>query len=261
MDWNSLRIAINSHHKTQQEQFDSLLESNPKFKKCFDETSILFFAVTSGEYSMDFLLSLYDSLDYMDSQIKTHGIMYPPPPSFFQNMYDSLENLIKHRTNKTNKTTQGMDLSKYDEKLGMTEKETVNGYALYNVEETTQIFTIKDFMQLNKLLFSEDISISYEEFVTILKDKCCSDWYKEDVNGECFGGYWAYPEGSYEKVNAWNLTFQSQCKGLWNLPYPKQMIIAMIQHVCCRRIDNVRGVNCLCEWIKRKSRQVMIDDV
>ncbi len=255
MDWNLLEVDINnSTYKTQQEQFNSLLKYDPRFLKCFNDTLFLFHLPISGVYHMDFLLKLYDSLDYMDSQIKTNIMMYPYPPSFFQSMYNLLEELIKYKT-------RGMNLSKYDEKLGMTDKKTVNGYKLYNVEETIQIFKIRDFIQLNKLLFSEDINISYDEFVKILEDKFCSDWYKEDVNGECYGGYWEYPKGSYERENAYDLTFKSQCDGLWNLPYPKQMIIEMINHACCRRMDNVRGVNCLCEWIKQKSRQVMIDNV
>lgn len=256
MDWISL-INIHSHHKTREERFNSLFNSDKKFKECVDKTFILFFTNTSGKFCKDYLLTLYDSLDYMDSRMREHEHMYPSPPSYFQNMYDSLEYKIVNNTEKTN----GMDLSKYKEKLGMTYKEIANGYSLYNVEDNTQIFTVKDFLKLNKLLFSEDINISYDEFVEILEDKCCTDWYKEDVNGECYGGYWAYPEGSYEKENARDLTFKSQCDGLWNLPYPKQMIIEMIEHACCRRIDNVRGVNCLCEWVKRKSRQIMIDDV
>jgi hypothetical protein len=40
--------------------------------------------------------------------------------------------------------------------------------------------------------------------------------------------------------------------GLYELPYPKKFILAIIKMRCNNRIKCVRYLNCLCEWFKRK---------
>lgn len=242
--------------KSRQDIFDEKMKTDKIFQEKYVTVYLTLYIPTIASETktrINQLLQIYDDIDYLESKMPSLPI-YPPLPAFFTYLYDRLEELLM--TCKTN----GLDLSKYATELPMSKSDIVNGYQLYNLKGDIRIFEIRFFLKLSQLLLGEDINITYEEFVKKLEDKCCTDWYKQDPHGEHYAGFRAYPEGTPERENAWDLTFESQCKGLWNLPYPKKLVLKMINQACCRRMDCVRGVNFLCEWLKRKHQMVVVDD-
>jgi hypothetical protein len=142
----------------------------------------------------------------------------------------------------------------YYQDLVMTEGDMVNGYKIPR-NTKSPIFYYDDFMLYRHLW--KPSHLTFEEFYEIYDRIACSEWSKADTNGECYGGYWNYPVGSNEKENAWELTRQDNGRALWNLPYPKIIVLVMIRVGCSMRMDSVPEVNFLCEWLRRKSVQML----
>lgn len=94
-----------------------------------------------------------------------------------------------------------------------------------------------------------------ERFTELLEKIACTDWYKMDYKGDPFGGFYSYPEDSYEYENAWTLSFQDNCRRLWQLPYPHDLILKTVEMGCNNRQESVVYSNSLCEWIYRKLGQ------
>ena len=137
----------------------------------------------------------------------------------------------------------------YDNKIIMSENEKVNGYKLYNLND--ELFDYETFKKFS-ILFVDNNTIPHDEFIEWLDDNCCSDWNKQDRYGECFGGFWKYPEYSYEKENAYELSRKDNFEALCELPYPREAIKLTIDIGCGNRMESVRYSNFICEWVKRK---------
>ncbi len=136
-----------------------------------------------------------------------------------------------------------------ESKVIMTEDEEVNGYKLFNASTN-----IMDYETFQMLMGLKDIAVPDNEFMEWLEDNCCSDWGKQDRHGECFGGFWKYPEGSPERENAYTLSTEDNFKGLCELPYPREIIKKTVQYGCSNRHESVRYSNFLCEWVTRKAK-------
>lgn len=188
---------------------------------------------------------IYDDIDYLEnaySKLAGPCHIYPPI-CYMREFYDLADEICK----------------KYDAtyalELCMNDSEVVNGYALYNVKEK-QI--------MNRCLYEECITLwkankqyAQEEFMDLYDSTACTDWAKMNDHGESFGGYWKYPDGSPEKLDAWNLTRIANGISLWNLPYPKEIVFKTIKLGCGNRMECVRYSNFLCEWLKRKLEQMI----
>lgn len=82
--------------------------------------------------------------------------------------------------------------------LKITENEIVNDYKMiYTSKIREQIFNYYYFLDLEKL-YNTPNTLTEKEFMEKYDDLACSVWSKMDKHGECFGGYWKYPDGSYE---------------------------------------------------------------
>lgn len=134
-------------------------------------------------------------------------------------------------------------------KIIMTQDDEVNGYKLYNIDDN--IFTEPYFNSLEKI-WNENNNMTFEEFYEKYDDEACSDWSKQDEHGECYGGFWKYPKGSYEYENAYDLTRKKNGEKLYELPYPKEFLLHTIKLGCNNRQESVRWSNYICEWMKRK---------
>jgi len=145
----------------------------------------------------------------------------------------------------------------YEYKL-IIEDEEINGYKLWNIDGQN-VLDFEDFKEICELWEQPDIT--EEEFREGLDKNLCSDWAKQDRHGECFGGFWAYPEGSDEKINAYTLSRQDNIEGLCELPYPRNIIIKTCEWGCNSRMESVAYSNFLCEWIKRKKDVVFCNEV
>jgi hypothetical protein len=145
---------------------------------------------------------------------------------------------------------------KYDKEIIMYETEEVNGYKLYNCENN--LLSVNYFNQMKELWFNNEENKKYDEYEDFEKwftDNTCSDWAKQDEHGNCFGGFWDYPEGTYEKENAWDLTLKANSRALYDLPYPRAVIVETVSIGCSNRMESVRYSNFICEWVKRKIMQ------
>jgi hypothetical protein len=136
-------------------------------------------------------------------------------------------------------------------KIKMSTDEEINGYKL---EDTTRIdglwFAYDYFLKLEKL-YNEPNVITEDEFYEKYDEQACSDWSKQDEHGECFGGFWKYPEGSHEKENAWYLSRKANGNALFKLPYSHSLIFETIEYGCGTRQESVAFSNFMCEYVKR----------
>jgi len=135
----------------------------------------------------------------------------------------------------------------YTETITTSSVEEVNGYKLYDC--------IKPFMtydlylhHLKERLKPQDTD---DEFSKWLDENCCSDWAKQDRNGECYAGAWQADEGTYEKENAWYITNDDNMKGLMALPFPRSLIKWSIIVGCSNRQESVRYSNFIGVWFER----------
>src|SRR5207248_3201723 len=114
--------------------------------------------------------------------------------------------------------------SNYEAPLCIEKEEQVNGYNLYDVKSGITIMRRKDFDTFIKI-WDENEDLDKEIFMEKYDSKACSDWSKIDENGECFEGYYKCKEGSFERENAWILTREKNGLALFNLPYPKKVLL------------------------------------
>lgn len=142
-------------------------------------------------------------------------------------------------------------------KVVMSEDENVNGYKLYNTHKK-DIFTEDMFMEYLEM-WDDNKEMTLREFNKKFDDVSCSEWSKMDRHGECFGGYWKYPEGTYERKNAFSLCREDNMNGLYELPYPKEFVLMTVSMGCNTRLESVRYSNAVCEWYRRK-RSLLNDD-
>jgi hypothetical protein len=90
-----------------------------------------------------------------------------------------------------------------------------------------------------------------EDFFEKLSEICCVEWTKMNRLGESYRGYWlTNPE------NASNLTLQDNFEGLYELPFPHDLIFRTINIGCSNRMESVRYSNFLCYWIESKMKQI-----
>lgn len=131
--------------------------------------------------------------------------------------------------------------------------EVVNGYHLFDSEVDYGLECFEEWLEL----WNHPEQPTKEEFLEWYDNNACSDWSKQDRHGECFAGFWKYPEGSYEKMNAWELSRADNGEGLWELPYPKKFIQRTVKVGCGNRMESVRFSNFMCVWMQRKMAQQM----
>ena len=135
----------------------------------------------------------------------------------------------------------------------LSSSEKVNGYDLHDLNEeiNNPFFRYPDFVKLESLYNTPNSMVEFE-FLDKYQDEACSEWSKQDECGECYGGYWKFPEGSYERENAYNLSREANGKALYKLPYSHDLIFKTIHMGCCNRMESVKYSNTICEYVKRK---------
>lgn len=77
-------------------------------------------------------------------------------------------------------------------------------------------------------------------------------WYITDTKGEPIESVMQLPKESRERLEAGQRVLLDNCKALYNLPYPKAVLLALL---------NIGGIdvptcNILAEWVKRKASQI-----
>lgn len=142
----------------------------------------------------------------------------------------------------------------FNQPLVMKESEIVNGYALYDTDDPLMFYNVFESL-LPTFTEKEDPPMSLETFLELYEDEACTEWSKMTDHGECFGGFWDYPEDSIEYENKWNLTRNYNGRKLYQLPFPKRFLIETMKIGCNNRMESVRYSNFIGVWMQRKVAQ------
>jgi len=262
------------------DRFDLLNETDPKFEASFsniqsflyppmfklmklDSVSGCFTIINDPniiqkyDYDTDTnvyvdMYDIYKDIDYMEEAYEKQlrkeytesgasmPIIYFPRISYLKSFYEVIHDTLVQR-----------DKSGYQDELIMSENEKINGYELFNVSGKP-IMRKTDYDQFQKY-WTENKLFTFEEFEAEYDSEACTEWYKMNRQGDHYAGFYKYAEGTNERDNAWSLTRSDNCVGLWELPYPKHLILKVMKYACDTSImESVRYVNFICEWIKRK---------
>jgi hypothetical protein len=93
---------------------------------------------------------------------------------------------------------------------------------------------------------------SFDEFYKHCNDVFCSDWNKQDENGKCYEGYYNYPEGSIENINAYTLSRRKNVLELYRLPFPDHVLLDTVEFGCSIRYESVLFSRQLCQFCLSK---------
>jgi hypothetical protein len=96
-------------------------------------------------------------------------------------------------------------------------------------------------------LWNKNKEYSFEEFYNEYTNFASTEWGKVNREGEYYNGFYK----NLEINDPFSLTFTDNGKGLFELPYPKEVILRTIKYS-----DSVRHTNYICEWIKKKMEQI-----
>jgi hypothetical protein len=83
----------------------------------------------------------------------------------------------------------------------------------------------------------------------------CTDWHKMDEDGVPFGGFYKFPEGSYERENAFRLQFEANKKAILSLPFPYLLIKWTVDHGCSYRCESVKFSRTACQWVDARIKE------
>lgn len=194
--------------------------------------------------SIDLLIKCVESLNRLENRriaVIDARIVYPIPAP-----YSELRREL-------NKMVEKKSPAWFRTPIMLHHTEQVNGFQLVRMEDSVdeQYVPYSYFLTL-ETLFNTPNTMTKEEFMKKFEETACADWGKQDENGECFGGFWKYPEGTHEKENAFVLSRQASGNALFNLPYSHALIFKTIEIGCGNRRESVRYSNSICEYVKRK---------
>lgn len=172
----------------------------------------------------------------------TGGRYNYPPPNPYSEFFGTLRTF--------------MDLKEpewYKIPVTLLSTEIVNGFALHEIKENPgkSLYWYTDFLEM-EALYNTPNTMTKKEFMEKYDEEACSDWSKQDECGECYGGFWNFPEGSYKRKNAYTLSRKVNGAALYKLPYSHALIFKTIEMGCCNRMESVKYTNTICEYIKRK---------
>lgn len=263
-DWDAWATYLNKNNsyfwagETLPERKHYTAEDYPKIKAIDEKLTILERFIVSkgsseGQVTVKWLKDLrkeildlrewYNQVNRVRFNINMDmGIYSRTPPPFSEDIRrvdDALEILIPE----------------YSKDVGIAKGDIIHGYKMEWGSDRIR-FSYDDFVLYRGLW--KPSHLSFEEFYNLYDRNTCTEWSKADRHGECYGGFWKYPEGSYERENAWTLSHEDNGKALWDLPYPRIIILTMLKVACAMRMDSVPDVVFFCEWLRRKIAQIPI---
>lgn len=93
---------------------------------------------------------------------------------------------------------------------------------------------------------------SFKEFYEKCDEIMCTDWYKMDETGKCYGGFYEYPEDSFEKANAFTLSQRKNALELYKLPYPDHVLLETVHIGCETRHESVSFSDLVCKEVAKR---------
>lgn len=186
--------------------------------------------------SYDELLELKNKLfDIQDEYYKINPYLTP---------IDSIP--LKKDIKKVNDLINKLGHSRFVKDLIMKKTEIVNGYHLYDVDKL--IVSYDELIYLVKK-WKEDKQYSFDEFYEKCDELACTEWNKMNRKGKYF-------TENCNEVHKWDSNRKDNFLALWELPYPKEVILETITIGCRNLRECVCYSNFICEWIKRKMEQL-----
>ena len=145
-----------------------------------------------------------------------------------------------------------LELKAINDKIEMVEDATVPNKRLLDQKGPLGRVRWSCFIQIvEQKCFTQFPVISNAEFATWLDNGLCTDWSKMDLEGESFGGFYLFPEGSEEKKNAYTLTRETAIAKLVKLKFPRELIKMLINYGCNTRQESYRWIKNACIWFHR----------
>lgn len=200
----------------------------------------------STEELQDYKEKIFNESDEVHRQQRNNGLYFLNNQGTI--FYDAINLISKELDSRTCSyyNIQGLDII-------TTEDQKVNGYSLYN---STNFYSNYDIYIQHKKIVLNDTVYTKEEYLELLDETCCSEWSKQNRHGEYYEGFWKYPEGSYEKENAWTLSRNDNFEAIWELPYSRDLIIISINTDCDNFQESVRYSNFYCYALELKEKQL-----
>jgi hypothetical protein len=130
-----------------------------------------------------------------------------------------------------------------------------NGYLLPEVKNN---LITEDMMHEWAKIWNTSKDVDFREFYDEYLAQACTEWYKQDEFGECFGGYWKSNVES-GKQNAFGLSGKRNGIKLFELPFPQRLIFKTIDIGCSNRHESVAYSNLLLCWFVDKARVMNIE--
>lgn len=190
---------------------------------------------------------LYDDIDYLEDTYADHvpsvKILFPRI-AYMQEFYEEAHKLVKKYD------------SDYESKLQVFDTESTNGYKLLTIENGGTCFMNRTQYENFAKWWVENPQYTQTKFLDTYDAMACREWGMIDPNGEKYAVYYRYPEGSEEAETILSLNKKANGIALWILPYPKQVILETIKYSVNDIQKSVRYSNFLCEWVKRKMKQM-----
>jgi hypothetical protein len=183
-----------------------------------------------------------------------------------------LKSDLSTRKERIHERIRELEPEHYKTPLQLSKQEVVNGYHLYDISNEN-LMEVEEYQELVSLLEEDEPRemssfqdfllegdkhpryMSFDDFFELYSKHACSDWAKMDELGECFKGFWEYPEGSLERKHAFDLTYDMNARLLYKLPFPKRFLLKTIEIGCDNRQECVRYSNFIGVWVQRKRAQ------
>lgn len=139
----------------------------------------------------------------------------------------------------------------YTKNIEMTETQSVNGYQLYDFPDPFLSWYL--FRDIQNTCWN-DIPYTKQDFTIKLEAIGSRALYEVDYTGEYYAGF--YRDEKLTSDDAWKLTWQDNLQRLYDLPYPKDLVIKSVTMSEDHMTTCVQWSNAFCEWFKRKYIQI-----
>jgi hypothetical protein len=108
---------------------------------------------------------------------------------------------------------------------------------------------VSEFKTLVQCSKSSTIYTRREFQALFFKGASARHWSQQNAHGEWYKDAWQEPLDSWEYQHAHELTKRRNFEAMWDLPFPKDMLIESMKIYNC-----VRDVNFLCHWVLEKDK-------
>jgi len=225
---------------------EEIMRSYPTYSTICHNLSIV--PYMNLEQICEFETEFEEFRQYYIDKVGLRNHFWPPRPVFKEDL-----DKIADRKRELQMVSNPIIAKYYNYPIELSDEEETNGYLLYKNQ-----VPFMDYDTYHSILTeSFELQEDDEMFKEWLEEHCCSDWSKQDRHGECYGGFWRYPDGSYEKENAYMLSREDNIEGMLELPFPRSILKWSVIQGCNSRNESVRYSNFIGTWFERTREMLM----